>query len=95
MWLYGHRYYLHLAKASVASCVVLMIDPHITNYTAQQCPSPRSSTLTFINILLVSLGARHFIPVPPKKSAVVVIQELDFHCNKTLFVLGSDTSEKK
>lgn len=35
---------------------------HITNYTAQQFPSSHSSTLTFINILLDSLGAGHFIP---------------------------------
>lgn len=70
--------------------------PHITNYTAQQCPSSHSSTLTFINILLVSLGARDFISPPPpkKKSAVVIIQESNFHCNKTRFVLGSDTSGK-
>lgn len=69
--------------------------PHITNYIAQQCPSSHSSTPTFINILLVSLGARHFIPLRPKnKSAVVVIQESNFHCNKTRFVLGSDTSAK-
>lgn len=67
----------------------------ITNYTAQQCPSPHSSALTFINILLVSLGARHFTPPAPKeKSAVVVIQEFNFHCNETRFVLGSDTSGK-
>lgn len=29
-----------------------------------------------------------------EKSAVVVIQKYNFHCNKTRFVLGSDTSEK-
>lgn len=70
--------------------------PHITNYTAQRCPSSHSSTLTFINILLVSLGADHFIspPYPPKNSAVVFIQQSNFHCNKTRFVLGSDTSGK-
>lgn len=45
----------------------------ITNYTAQQCPSPHSSALTFINILLVSLGARHFIPPPRKKSLLLLL----------------------
>lgn len=33
-------------------------------------------------------------PPPQKNSAVVVIQEFNFHSNKTLFVLGSDTSGK-
>ena len=77
--------------------VVLMIDPHITNYTAQRCPSSHSSTPTFINILLVSLGAAHFIPPSEKKvccccccySRVPI-----FLVTKTRFVLGSDTSGK-
>lgn len=51
--------------------------PHITNYTAQRYPSSHSSTLTFINILLVSLGARDFIPP----------QHTQTHWHKSLLLL--------
>lgn len=60
--------------------------PHITNYTAQQCPSSHSSTLTFINILLVSLGARHFIhpptPSTPKGLLLLLFKSLIFIVTK-------------
>lgn len=42
--------------------VVSVKVPAFTDYTAQRRPSPHSSTPTFINILLVSLGARQFNP---------------------------------
>lgn len=79
--------------------VILMIDPHITNYTAQRCPSSHSSTPTFINILLVSLGAAHFIPPSEKKRKVwccccCYSRVPIFLVTKTRFVLGSDTSGK-
>lgn len=73
--------------------VILMIDPHITNYTAQRCPSSHSSTPTFINILLVSLGAAHFIPPLGKKKKSLMLLLLLFKspnlpCNKNSLCSG-------
>lgn len=59
---YGHHVIASIVLGRPPLSVVSVKVPAFTDYTAQRRPSSRSSTPAFINILLVSLGARQFNP---------------------------------
>lgn len=59
---YGRHVITTIVLGRPPLSVVSVKVPAFTDYTAQRRPSSHSSTPTFINILLVSLGARQFNP---------------------------------